>query len=131
MRASETFFNAYVTCALWSSNDWIDESGSEPLDSNYGPEDIAPETLATMRADCDAFCEKNEVLLALYHSRMGNEEWSSEEQAGHDFWLTRNGHGCGFWDRNLGALGDRLSDAAKTFGVCDIYVGDDGRLHVS
>ena len=21
------------------------------------------------------------------------------EQAGHDFWLTRNGHGAGFWDR--------------------------------
>lgn len=21
------------------------------------------------------------------------------EQAGHDFWLTRNGHGTGFWDR--------------------------------
>ena len=22
-----------------------------------------------------------------------------DEQAGHDFWLTRNGHGAGFWDR--------------------------------
>jgi hypothetical protein len=131
MRASETFFNAYVTCALWSSNDWKDESGGEPLDLNYGTEDIAPKALARMRADCNAFVRENKALLAIYHSRMGNEEWPSEAQAGHGFWLTRNGHGAGFWDRGLGKLGDRLSDAAKTFGVCDIYVGDDGRLHVS
>ena len=27
-------------------------------------------------------------------------------QASHDFWLTRNGHSTGFWDRGTGALGD-------------------------
>ena len=26
-------------------------------------------------------------------------------QIGHDLWLTRNGHGAGFWDRGLGAQG--------------------------
>lgn len=24
---------------------------------------------------------------------------AAPEQMGHDLWLTRNGHGCGFWDR--------------------------------
>src|SRR5690606_5349913 len=24
----------------------------------------------------------------------------SDERFGHDFWLTRNGHGAGFWDRD-------------------------------
>jgi len=28
------------------------------------------------------------------------EEWS-DEQIGHDLWLTRGGHGAGFWDRGL------------------------------
>ena len=30
---------------------------------------------------------------------------------GHDLYLTTHGHGAGFWDRGLGALGDRLSAA--------------------
>ena len=27
-----------------------------------------------------------------------SEQYSAEDLAGHDFWLTRNGHGTGFWD---------------------------------
>lgn len=38
------------------------------------------------------------------------------EQCGHDFILTRNGHGAGFWDRGYGAAGDRLTSAAKAYG---------------
>jgi hypothetical protein len=30
------------------------------------------------------------------------------EQAGIDFWLTRNRHGAGYWDRGLGITGDKL-----------------------
>ena len=35
---------------------------------------------------------------------------------GHDLWLTRNGHGAGFWDRKEleeGDLGDKLTAIAK------------------
>ena len=50
--------------------------------------------------------------------------------AGHDFWLTRNGHGCGFWDRDLpGTLGEELSKLAEAAGVLDVYIGDDAHLH--
>jgi hypothetical protein len=121
MRASQSFFHAYVMCALWSTNDNADDSGGEPLDANYGSADITAESQAKMREDCDAFVAANAHDLASV----------DDEQAGHDFWLTRNGHGAGFWDRGLGALGDRLTDAAHAFGECDLYVGDDGRLHVS
>jgi hypothetical protein len=40
------------------------------------------------------------------------------EKCGHDFWLTRNGHGAGFWDRSeLKAhdLGERLTKLCKEF----------------
>ena len=40
------------------------------------------------------------------------------------------GHGAGFWDRGLGALGKRLTDASKLYGESDEYVGDDGRIHI-
>ena len=39
--------------------------------------------------DCLAFYSRIECYLS-------NDNIS---QAGHDFWLTRNGHGTGFWDR--------------------------------
>lgn len=48
------------------------------------------------------------------------------EQIGHDFWLTRNRHGAGFWDRGLGERGDRLSDIAKEFGESWPYLDDEG-----
>ena len=82
-----------------------------------------------MRADCEDFLGSNASDLAEYCERMRNEQWSGEERAGHDFWLTRNGHGAGFWDRGLGDLGDRLSAAAKVYGECDLYPGDDGLIY--
>jgi len=39
------------------------------------------------------------------------EEWT-DEQIGHDLWLTRGGHGAGFWDRDL-PNGDKLTEICK------------------
>lgn len=36
-------------------------------------------------------------------------------QAGHDFILTANGHGAGFWDRGLGAAGKTLTEACRGY----------------
>jgi hypothetical protein len=44
-------------------------------------------------------------------------------------WLTRNGHGTGFWDRGLGERGDALTKSAESFGDAVLYVGDDGRIY--
>ena len=114
------FFTAYVECALWSSTDESDESGGEPMDANYTIDDIAAESLEDMRKDCQDFIEGNAADLADMDS----------EQAGHDFWLTRNGHGAGFWDRGLGELGERLTKASEPYGDSHLYVGDDGKIHV-
>ncbi len=119
MRNLETVLAAYIECALWSSTDNADESGGAPLDDNYGPEDIAPETLAEMREDCDDFIASA--------GKLGADDWS-DGQFGHDFWLTRNGHGAGFWDRGY-ADGDALTDLARPYGSVDLYVGDDGLIY--
>ena len=42
--------------------------------------------------------------------------------AGHDFALTRNGHGTGFWDRGLGAIGDMLSNECKPYGAHSVIL---------
>lgn len=126
----EQFLRAYIIAALWSSNDGSDESGGEPMDSNYDADDLAPATLVSMREDCAKFLADNAADLALYEeARPGNEQYSSADLAGHDFWLTRNGHGVGFWDRDIGELGDRLTTAAHAFTEVDLYVGDDGMIY--
>ena len=123
----DAFTNAYIECMLWSSTDYADESGGAPLDDNYGVSDIAQESLRTIVQDCQDFQESNERLLSRYYNWLG----MSSEQAGHDFWLTRNGHGAGFWDRGHGRLGDALSKAAKAYGGIDPMVDDQGKVHVS
>lgn len=59
-------------------------------------------------------------------------EPSAIEQAGHDFWLTRNGHGAGFLDRPDGlyyGYQDFFTKQSEAMGTVDIYLGDDGKAH--
>lgn len=114
----DAFTTAYIECALWSSTD---EDG-EPLDDYCDIEDVATETITRMQEECADFQEDmSETLVA---------SGLSDEQAGHDFWLTRNGHGTGFWDRGLPeAIGEALTKEAKSYGPCDLYVGDDGKVY--
>lgn len=54
----------------------------------------------------------------------GHIHWTVYEQHGHDFALTRNGHGAGFWDRGYGAVGDRLTEAAQAYGEHSVLTDD-------
>lgn len=119
----ESLFAAYVTCALWSSTD---DDGT-PLDSNYSASDIDADTLAKMRADCEEFERRNAVYLGW---EWFNGNGNATAQAGHDFWLTRNGHGAGFWDGDWSKPADEiLTNSAESFGEFNLYIGDDGRIY--
>lgn len=108
--------DAYIECALWAS---FDENDDQPLEDNYSPSDLAPECLDQMRADVHAFVDANADLL----------DDMPEDLIGHDFWLTRNRHGAGFWDRGLGERGEALTKASHAYGEVYLYVGDDGKLY--
>jgi len=109
------FLTAYIEATLWSSTDDQDI----PLDYNYGISDLAPETFQKMDEDCARFINENWEDIGLDFTK-----------AGHDFWLTRNGHGCGFWDGDWPKdAGERLTSSSKRFGEVDLYVGDDGKIY--
>jgi hypothetical protein len=111
------FINGYVTCALWSSTD----DNDEPMDSNYTGADIDQLTYGKMVLDCHEFYNKNKSLFPTGYSM---------SSAGHDFWLTRNGHGAGFWDKDeLGDAGEALTEKCHGFPQVDLYVGDDGKIY--
>lgn len=109
--------NGYMDCALWSSSD----AEETPLDDNYSTADIDAETRREMRRDCARFVAENRDELERFSTLTGR----GLSSLGHDFWLTRNHHGAGFWDRYLEAdrkdqsavkkLGERLTLAAEQF----------------
>jgi hypothetical protein len=115
MTPLETFVQSYIATALWSSTD----DDGKNLDQRFTPSDVPTETRARMEADCAAF-------LALHGTKVAGRE----RLAGYHFWLTRNGHGAGFWDGDWGDLGDALTEASHAFKECDLYVGDDGKLYL-
>lgn len=118
----DSFTQGYIDCALWSSTG----DNDEPLDENHSIADFAPETLAKIIADCERFQSENEI------PEYNNSRYSDAELAGHDFWLTRNRHGAGFWDGDIEeAVGKRLTEAAHQFGEINLYVGDDGLLYLT
>jgi hypothetical protein len=116
----DDFTRAYIVCALWSSTDNSNEQGGDPLDRNYDICDIALPTLREMIRECREFQKYQAADLA---------DWG-DEQAGHDFWLTRNGHGAGFWDRGRGEQGKRLTEACRPYGEVDLYVHR-GRIYAT
>lgn len=122
----EDFISGYIACAIWSAPE--DDDGNN-LDA-YDASDIAPEAMQDIREDCADFVSANRADLEEYAEKMGTGEHTGAEMAGHDFSLTRNRHGAGFWDRGLDKLGERLSEAARVYGSSDLYLGDDGKLHV-
>ena len=113
----DEFTRSYLETALWSSSD----ENEDPLDENYAIGDFSREAIQQAIRDCDDFRTSNEEDL--------NATGAPEGQNAHDFWLTRNGHGAGFWDRGYGDVGERLTAASHPYGEVSIYVGDDGKLY--
>ena len=110
----------YLETALWSSTDFSDGTDGEPLDNNYGIDDLDPKFIEQSKEDLCKFREMAGELLDDLDS----------EQVAHDFWLTRNRHGAGFWDGDYEkSVGDKLTEISHTFGEVNLYVGDDGKIY--
>jgi hypothetical protein len=118
-------FRQYVETLLWSETDTRpeDEEGADPrpLDEDYSADDINVGALEALRVDVDDFVR----------AQWADLQDMDAEQAGHDFALTRNSHGAGFWDRGLGERGDRLTRACEPYGEISLYIGDDGEVYVT
>lgn len=119
----EAFFQAFVAAMVWLGTD----DNETPMDENHSTEDIHPGVLAELKNDCNAFIDQNTDLLIKAVMKDGY----TFSNAGHDYLLSRNGHGAGFFDRDLDEVGDKLQEASQAEGTVDAYVGDDGQIYVS
>ena len=127
---------AYIEAALWSSTAYgsPEEQEQDPdheghFDASFQSlgYDMSEEAKQQCVKDCEAFQQDNAELLAKWYEECGE----SPERAGHDFWLTRNGHGAGFWDRwssstPQGKIGYQLSLFAHADGDVNLYWTENG-----
>jgi hypothetical protein len=117
----------YIETALWS--DEPDEDGG------WGRAKPHSSVKREAQKDIEMFIKKahRELQFAQANTILSDHKFWG--QVAHDFWLTRNGHGAGFWDdpKYWGGQknADALSKAAEAMGGKDLYVGDDGKIYIS
>jgi hypothetical protein len=138
----DAFTAGYIECALWSSSAGIeiadDGTVTEAPDDdrsflmhNFSEDDLAPSALGSIIEECARFQAEAERLLEIASRQRFGESAAFPSYHGHDFWLTRNGHGAGFWDRGYRfGIGEALSDIARSYGSSDMYYAD-GMIYVS
>lgn len=124
---------AYLVCALWASTHFGESmrlpngdvvNDGENLNDHFDVDDIPADEIAIAREDCADFLLANVALLRECKMRAAY----CADQCGMDFWLSRNGHGAGFFDRGL-AHGATLHSAAKVYGSRDLFIGADFLVH--
>lgn len=95
--------------------------GLDPDDAGYAVEDMSDEARRACTEDCRKFWHDMRGFIA-----------HGPDRAGHDFYLTRCGHGCGFWDSDCyGSWSDVLTARACEFPDVTPYVGDDNRVYLT
>jgi hypothetical protein len=89
----DEFAQGYIEAMFFTNGDTGDDDENRLND--LGVKRLTHKSVALIKADCDAFQKENAALLAFAYS---NDDYTAE-QAGRDFWFTRQHHGVGYWDR--------------------------------
>lgn len=149
----DAMVDGYLDAQLWAGLDYEHErcgddcdvnSEPHPWDDHYSREDISDEYVDAVRAEFAALVYEHPLAVrmylnhrAYYHTgengvivrKRRTEPEYDAAQFGHDFYLTREGHGAGFWDRGLGELGDYLTKLSEWAGrATDLDDRGDGVL---
>ena len=105
-KETDDMVRAYLECAEWCG---LSDEDHEALELAVSPVWSA-ESLRQAGEDCSCF-------LADHASVIGGRL----SMAGHDFWLTRNRHGAGFWDGDWKTEDGRiLTDSAHVWGEVNV-----------
>lgn len=114
----------YRRALQWvTPGDW--ELGIESLE-DY---EFSQEATDQIIIDCQKFFSDN---LETINQILNDSDASYDyESVGHDFFLTRERHGAGFWDRGFGNDGQILTEKCHEFGESSPYMGDNNLIYVS
>ena len=110
------FVTGYLSAAMFTED-------PEPGSGEYEPrwDTLPAETIARAYVECQRFYD--DLTDDLRH--VVDDDLA---RAGRDFWYTRNGHGCGFWDGGYeDSIGTLLTAHAHAYGEVWAEMSD-GRL---
>ncbi len=112
----DPMLQGYLNAALELSDE------EEGLTKTHSIDDFSMEAIASAKKDIEAFKAQAGPLL----------DGLDPSQVGNDLWLTRNGHGSGFWDRDYEdeATGKQLSAIAEKMGSKYTYLQDDKEIGI-
>jgi hypothetical protein len=111
-----------ATCVQWQATDATEEgNGYPPAMGEFHEDEHTEEVVKVIRVWVEDFIRANAYLL-------GRSKVSAED-AGHNFVLSAEGHGTGFWDRGY-EDGSELHDAASVYGSfnAEFMLDDDGEV---
>ena len=115
---AEQIIIGYIEALLWTESD----ENEKYLDADLSSDDMATESMEQLTQDCQQF------LAAFPLNAIPEiETW---RHVGHDFLLTRNGHGAGFWDGDYPINGDKITALCEEFDPVNAYVGDDDLIYL-
>lgn len=105
------FFQAVLEAALFS----------QPKDGGVTDANLHPDNRADIEAHAKSFWLRSWYYL---DCEAGNYQ-GDLGQLGHDFWMTSQGHGCGFWDGDWVTYGDTFTKLAQLYPeemeLCSIH----------
>lgn len=126
--------DAALECLAWSTP-VLAEAGDDDagyLDAHDA--EFSDDARATLRSMIDGFMSDDRAS-RLFDLLTALGVPFSPEQIGHDFVLTANGHGAGFWDRDYRprpkAALDALTEIVRPYGEIGAYVSDAGQIEVT
>jgi hypothetical protein len=105
----------YLEAAFWTEEEQNPELQSKTIN------DVDQASLQKTKNDIMQF-----LRMALQQAREELKTYDSKS-VGHNLWLSRNGHGAGFFDDN----NDKLQNIARNMKSSDLYVGDDGKVYLT
>ena len=115
VRNIDVILDSYLETALWTEEDMLGE------ENNFSIYDFSEEDRNESRKQIKWFVDTAKSSL----------NGLSDTAIGHDIWLSRNGHGSGFWDRDIPKHdSDFLMELCHQLGTVNIYVGDNGNLYM-
>lgn len=106
------FCRNYITCMLWSETD----AAGRPLDERFSVYSLTEEAREQLELDCGNFLQDARRIVP------DLDERCDLVKIAHDFHLTRNRHGAGFWDGDYADdIGRKLTELSHTFGEVYLY----------
>ena len=113
----EAFRDGYIDAMVWANVC----PAKDGIETEADGSELSDQAVKILTDQADDFLDETTVPLI---ERACEVEGYDYGHAGHDFALTRNHHGAGFWDRGLpDTVGEDLTEIAHGYGDAYIFAG--------